>query len=118
MTVYLPDVWRCIPRPERDANLRVAAAVPGMAGFVLTSTVQPAFNVITPISFRNKRRQAWVNAMKITFSMIDFGSGPVSVILINRQWMTDLYNCNVVGDCLLADPVCSIINFYGAPILA
>lgn len=114
MAHTLPDVWGCVPQPERAADRAMAAASASMSPFVPVAAIDAIFLSYDP-GWYETRRTAWVEMYRVTETEIEIEELTVAVFLANRAWMADLYTCMLLGGCAQDAPLCRILTFASNP---
>lgn len=115
--LFVVQSWTCIPDCEKNMCLAMAEASQSLTPFVLVGVIRNLLNPCTGGggNFRTERLRAWQNNYKVTRLSIEIDGEDVPVFLANQPWMTELYNCFIMSDCLPGDPTCLLLNFYNAP---
>lgn len=114
MAVFLPAIWGCVCPPERSAASVMAEASASMFPYVPVFQIDLIFQAHDP-GWWEVRKEAWRKNWALVRQDIDIDGMEIEVYQANLQWMTDLWTCELMGDCLQAQPLCLQLRFYNQP---
>ena len=112
---FITKQWGCVPRPEREAAIAVAANYALVGGYTVKEIVTALFLLYSPAWYA-ARELAWSRQWNIATATITISGVDVVVYVCNRQWMRGLRDCRLAGGCSPTAPYTAPLNFVNAAV--
>lgn len=114
MVAIIVERWRCQPPAERHAAHFVSGFVPTPINEVDWELVVGIFALHSAWS-PALRAQTWLTTWGGTLDERQDGDETYYVLLIDEQWMSDLWACRLLGCCAIDAQLCPPLRSYGSP---